>query len=44
VRESSPVLRTITGALFGVCTGLFMFPMIEETMLITNKPKRSIID
>ncbi len=32
VRESTPLLRTITGMLFGIATGLFMFPMVEENM------------
>lgn len=30
-RESTPVLRTITGALFGLTTGWFGFPAIQET-------------
>ena len=38
-RESSPFVRTITGSLFGISTGFFMFPMIEETMLISNRAK-----
>lgn len=37
VRESSPVLRTITGSLFGGCTGLLVFPMIEESIQITKR-------
>lgn len=41
VRESSPDLRTITGSLFGVCTGLFMFPMIEESIQISQRFKYS---
>jgi len=32
IRESTPILRTITGALFGIFTSFFMFPMIEENM------------
>jgi uncharacterized membrane protein len=32
VRESTPLIRTITGILFGMTTGLFMFPLIEENM------------
>jgi uncharacterized membrane protein len=31
-RESTPLLRTITGALFGFFTGWFGFPIIDETM------------
>lgn len=36
IRESTPLLRTITGALFGIGTGWFLFPMMEETMLETK--------
>jgi uncharacterized membrane protein len=32
IRESTPILRTITGILFGITTGLFLFPMVEENM------------
>ena len=32
IRESTPLLRSITGVLFGITTGLFMFPLIEENM------------
>jgi uncharacterized membrane protein len=31
IRESSPMLRTITGGLFGLMTAWYLFPMIEET-------------
>jgi len=31
-RESTPLLRTITGVLFGIFTGWYLFPMFEETM------------
>jgi uncharacterized membrane protein len=31
-RESTPMLRTLTGFLFGWTTAWFMFPLIEETM------------
>ena len=31
-RESTPLLRSMTGILFGITTGLFMLPMIEENM------------
>ena len=37
VRESTPLLRTITGLLFGITTGLFMFPMVEENMSQSNR-------
>jgi uncharacterized membrane protein len=31
IRESTPLLRTLTGALFGWMTAWYMFPMLEET-------------
>jgi len=36
-RESTPLLRTLTGALFGFTTGWFGFPVIDETMADTRK-------
>jgi uncharacterized membrane protein len=36
VRESTPLLRTITGALFGVGTAWYVFPMMEESMIQTR--------
>lgn len=47
IRESTPLLRSITGILFGGMTGLYMFPMMEESMEETNqllKIKREIIN
>jgi uncharacterized membrane protein len=38
-RESTPLLRTITGTLFGSTTGLFLFPLLEETMVLSNREK-----
>lgn len=32
VRESAPWLRTITGALFGLTSGLYVFPSLEATI------------
>ncbi|MEW6651715.1 MAG: DUF2085 domain-containing protein [Chloroflexota bacterium] len=32
IRESNPILRTVTGGLFGVMTAWYLFPMIEESM------------
>ena len=32
VRESTPVLRFVTGFLFGFTTAWYLFPMLEETM------------
>ena len=32
LRESTPLLRTITGMLFGMTTAWFGYPMVEETM------------
>jgi uncharacterized membrane protein len=37
VRESTPLLRTITGGLFGVTTAWFGYPIVEETMAETRK-------
>ncbi|MEJ2759566.1 MAG: DUF2085 domain-containing protein [Anaerolineales bacterium] len=36
-RESTPLLRTITGALFGFTTGWFGFPVLEESMRDTRQ-------
>ncbi len=36
IRESTPVLRTITGGMFGLMTGWYLFPMIEESMRETR--------
>jgi uncharacterized membrane protein len=36
-RESTPLLRTLTGFLFGLMTAWFMFPLIEETMVDTRR-------
>lgn len=36
IRESTPVLRSLTGTLFGVTTAWFLFPMIEESMRETR--------
>jgi len=32
IRESTPLLRTITGSLFGLTTGWYLFPLLEESM------------
>lgn len=37
IRESTPLLRTITGLLFGMTTAWFGFPLIEETMRDSRK-------
>ena len=37
VRESTPLLRTITGALFGFSTAWFAYPVVEEVMAETRK-------
>jgi len=37
VRESTPLLRTITGALFGISTAWFGYPIMEEAMADTRK-------
>jgi uncharacterized membrane protein len=36
-RESPPVLRTLTGALFGFTTAWFGYPLVEETMADTRR-------
>ncbi len=36
-RESTPLLRTLTGALFGLTTAWFMFPMMVESMEETRR-------
>lgn len=37
LRESTPFLRTLTGAIFGFTTGWFGYPMVEETMQDTRR-------
>lgn len=39
VRESTPLLRTITGLSFGICTAFFLFPLVEENMQENNKTR-----
>jgi uncharacterized membrane protein len=36
-RESTPFLRTLTGALFGFTTAWFGYPMVEESMVDTRR-------
>jgi uncharacterized membrane protein len=36
-RESTPLLRVLTGFLFGITTAWFMFPLIEESMVDTRR-------
>ncbi len=36
-RESTPVLRILTGALFGFSTAWFGYPLLEESMVDTRK-------
>ncbi len=36
IRESTPLLRTLTGGLFGWMTGWYLLPMMEETMQDTR--------
>ncbi len=36
IRESNPILRTVTGLLFGGMTAWYLFPMIEESMRDTR--------
>lgn len=37
MRESTPLLRTISGGLFGLTTAWYLFPLIEESMHETRK-------
>lgn len=37
IRESTPLSRTITGAIFGILTGWYLFPLIEESMVDTEQ-------
>jgi uncharacterized membrane protein len=37
IRESTPLLRTLTGSMFGVFTGWFIYPQIETTMAGTRR-------
>ena len=32
LRESTPLLRTVTGALFGFCLCWYLFPLLEKTL------------
>ncbi len=36
IRESNPILRTVTGVMFGGMTAWYLFPMIEESMRDTR--------
>lgn len=36
IRESTPLLRTLTGGLFGFTTAWYIYPLIEETMRETR--------
>ncbi len=36
-RESTPLLRTVTGSLFGFATAWFGYPMVEESMVDSRK-------
>lgn len=38
LRESTPWLRSVTGAMFGFFTGWYIFPAVED---LVNSPKRS---
>jgi uncharacterized membrane protein len=36
IRESTPLLRVITGSLFGLTTAWYLFPLMEESMKETR--------
>jgi uncharacterized membrane protein len=47
IRESTPLLRTLTGFLFGFTTAWFGYPLIEEAMVDTRrimKTKMAFVD
>jgi uncharacterized membrane protein len=47
IRESTPLLRVITGTLFGGTTAWYLFPLIEESMRETRQflaSKKVIVD
>jgi uncharacterized membrane protein/glutaredoxin len=37
IRESSPLLRTLTGSMFGITTAWYGYPFVEETMAETRR-------
>lgn len=37
IRESTPLLRVITGGLFGLTTAWYLFPFVEESMKVTRQ-------
>lgn len=37
LRESTPLLRVVTGTLFGILTGWFIYPLFEEAMRDTRE-------
>jgi uncharacterized membrane protein len=46
-RESTPFLRVLTGALFGIMTAWYLFPLIEESMKETRSMyayKKVVVD
>ena len=46
-RESTPFLRTLTGALFGLMTAWYLYPLIEASMKETRSMfayKKSVVD
>lgn len=47
IRESTPLIRTLTGSLFGITTAWYIYPLIEESMLETRRMlirKKAVID
>lgn len=37
IRESTPLLRAITGAMFGLSTAWYVYPIVQETLLETRR-------
>lgn len=47
LRESTPLLRTLTGSLFGITTAWYLYPMIEDAMGETRRVlmrKKAVVD
>lgn len=47
IRESTPLLRTLTGSLFGLTSAWYLFPFLEESMKETRvilTTKKAVVD
>jgi uncharacterized membrane protein len=43
VRDSDPILRTITGAMFAIALAWFVYPLIDRSLAISMTPRRRSI-